>query len=143
MDSFAKFLETYSNSQTDGFEAMTFGSDHAPVQPETTFNIPTKSFTTTIRRIAYNQTPIVIEFENGQTWRLKPKQWSYLKSKGQEPKQGSTVDIEMTPDGIVKGISLRSNYSPVSSNQQSLRSGSSRHKLPPHGKLPSYPPTAF
>jgi hypothetical protein len=143
MNDFYKFLETYSNSQWDGIESPTFGQGHSMNMPDPTYNFPTENFTSKIRRVVYNQKPIVVEFENGRVWRIKEKQWNYLKSIGRKPKQGATADVAMTPDGVVQGFSQRPSASSPQDNRQSSEAGSSRRPKQQHGKLPKWPPIAF
>src|SRR3954466_10469691 len=118
MTDFFKFIETYSNSQWDGLEPGTFGQGHSMNMPDPTYNLPTENFTSKIRRVAYNQTPIVVEFENGRNWRITAKQWAYLKSKGNAPKKGATADVSMTPDGVVQGFSQRPSAASQDDNQK-------------------------
>lgn len=111
--------------------------------PDPTYNFPAENFTSVIRKVAYNQTPIVIEFENGKNWRLTRKQWVVLKSKGNAPKQGATADVSMTPDGVVRGFSQRPSASSQGDNQKSSAGGSRSRPKQRHGRLPSWPPVAF
>lgn len=107
MRNFFEFLETFSNDAWDGLGSGTFGTGHSPTLPVPTYSPPPETFTTRIRRVGYNQTPIVVEFEDGRVWKITPKQWAYLKAHGRLPQVGAMVDMETASNGMVTGISLR------------------------------------
>jgi hypothetical protein len=111
---FKEFLESvnpgsFLNTGWSGVDSNQFfnvGHSNDVDLPTPTLDMPTRTISSKIRKIAYTENPISILLDNGSMWKLTKKQWDHLKSYGREPKENARVEMEMTVDGTIKSINI-------------------------------------
>jgi hypothetical protein len=98
------FFEYYSNTGWDDLHSQVFGTGHSLMLPVPTLHIPLNRVSTKVSGIIFNHTPIIVNFDNGQQWKLTKKQWDFMKSQGKEPKINQRLEVATDLNGRVISV---------------------------------------